>query len=251
MGIRDLALIVFIFGSLPFILKRPWLGVLMWTWLSVMNPHRLSWGLAYEMPFAQFVALATFFSLLLVKEKRQIPWTPATITLFAFVIWMNVTTVTAIDTFRALFMWDRVMKIQLMLFVTLYVLQSKRHIILFVSVVTASLAFFGVKGGIYTVLGGGLGRVWGPEGSFISDNNHLALAVTMTIPLLRWLQLQAPKRWMRLGLLGAMVLCGFSVLGSQSRGALIAVAAMLLFLWFKGRHKFITMIALVLLVPAV
>src|SRR5215471_2730434 len=167
MGIRDIVLMIVIFGSLPLILKRPWLGVLMWTWLSVMNPHRLSWNVAYNMPFAQLVALATFASLLMVKEKRQIPWTPVTVVLATFVVWMNVTTVLAIDTSAAVFMWDRVMKIQLMIFITLYVLHSKQQIVYFVSVVAGSLAFFGVKGGIYTVLGGGEGRVWGPEGSFI------------------------------------------------------------------------------------
>ena len=90
----------------------------------------------------------------------------------------------------------------------------------------------------------------GSGGSFIADNNALALAIVMTIPLLRWLQLQATRRWMRLALLGAMVLCAFSALGSQSRGALLAIGAMVVFLWLKGRQKFVTLLALILLVPA-
>ena len=164
---------------------------------------------------------------------------------------MNLTTLTAIDTPRALLMWDRVMKIQFMIFITLYLLHSKEQIFLFVAVITGSLAFFGIKGGIYTILGGGGGRVWGPAGSFIADNNQLALAIVMTIPLLRWLQLQATRRWMRLALLGAMVLCAFCALGSQSRGALLAIGAMVVFLWLKSRQKFVTLLALILLVPAV
>ena len=248
---RDLVLTCFIFGSLPFLFRRPWLGVLMCTWLSVMNPHRMSWGFAYNMPFAQVVGLVTLFGMLGTRDPKHMPWTPVTVMLLVFVLWMNLTTLTAIDTPRALLMWDRVMKIQLMIFVTLYLLHSKEQIFLFVAVVTGSLAFFGIKGGIYTILGGGGGRVWGPEGSFIADNNQLALAIVMTIPLLRWLQLQATRRWMRLALLGAMVLCAFAALGSQSRGALIAIGAMVVFLWLKGRQKFVTLIALILLVPAV
>ena len=36
--------------------------------------------------------------------------------------------------------------------------------------------------------------MWGPEGSFIEDNNSLALATIMTVPLIRYLQLQTTKR---------------------------------------------------------
>ena len=45
MALRDLLVFAIVFGSIPFILRRPWIGVLMWVWISVMNPHRLSWGL--------------------------------------------------------------------------------------------------------------------------------------------------------------------------------------------------------------
>jgi probable O-glycosylation ligase (exosortase A-associated) len=91
--------------------------------------------------------------------------------------------------------------------------------------------------------------VWGPEGSFIEENNSLALAIVMTIPLLRYLQLQATSRWMRYALLCAMLLAGFSALGSFSRGALLAIAAMLAFLWLKTRTKVVTGLALLMLIP--
>jgi probable O-glycosylation ligase (exosortase A-associated) len=68
----------------------------------------------------------------------------------------------------------------------------------------------------------------------------MALALIMTIPLIRYLHLQEPRKWVRLGLAGAMVLCGVAAIGSQSRGGLVAMLAMGLFLWFKSRKKFIT-----------
>jgi hypothetical protein len=45
-------------GSLPFILRKHFFGVLMWTWLGLMNPHKLCWGFALTMPYAQIVAIA-------------------------------------------------------------------------------------------------------------------------------------------------------------------------------------------------
>ena len=36
--------------------------------------------------------------------------------------------------------------------------------------------------------------MWGPPDSFIEGNNELALALVMTIPLMRFLQLQVKAR---------------------------------------------------------
>ena len=41
---RSLVLTLIVFGSIPLIIVKPPVGVLMWSWLGYMNPHRLSWG---------------------------------------------------------------------------------------------------------------------------------------------------------------------------------------------------------------
>jgi putative inorganic carbon (HCO3(-)) transporter len=246
---RDLALALFLFGSVPFILWRPTYGVFLWVWVSIMTPHRLTWGFAYDLRFAQVIAVATLIGIFFSKEPKRLPVTPVTAVLFLFVLWMNVTTLFAFDTAASLTMWERVMKIQLMVFVALYLLYSKQHVQILIWILAGSVAFFAIKGGLFTLRVGGEHWVLGPAGSFIADNNSLALATVMTIPLLRYLQLQATNRWLRWGLLAGMVLCGFAVLGSQSRGALLAVTAMLAFLWLKTRTKLMTGFVLVLLVP--
>ena len=56
MSLRDPFVFAIVFGSLPFILRRPHVGVLMWVWISVMNPHRLAWSWAYNFNFAAIIA---------------------------------------------------------------------------------------------------------------------------------------------------------------------------------------------------
>ncbi len=70
---RDILVTLLVFGSLPFILKRPYIGVLVWSWISYMNPHRLTWGFAYSLPFAQIVAVTLLFSFLISREKKSYP----------------------------------------------------------------------------------------------------------------------------------------------------------------------------------
>ena len=129
------------------------------------------------------------------------------------------------------------MKIDGMILVALMVLKNKQHIFALMWVSVASLALLGIKGGIFTLASGGSYHVWGPPGSFIEDNNEFALALVMTIPLIRFLQLQLRNKLGRLAMTGAMVLCAAAALGSQSRGALLAISAMAMTLWWRGKGK--------------
>ncbi len=50
--IRDIVLFAIAAGAIPFILRHPWIGVLFSAWFGLMNPHRLTWGPAYDFRFA-------------------------------------------------------------------------------------------------------------------------------------------------------------------------------------------------------
>jgi probable O-glycosylation ligase (exosortase A-associated) len=237
---RDLIVTGLIFSLLPFVFKRPWLGILLWSWLGYMNPHRLAWGFASAFPFAMIVGIVTIVAFLFSREKKEMLWTRETIVLLLFNAWMLFTTFFAFYPDAAWVQWDKVWKIQLMVFLTALIITDRNKLHWLVWVIALSLGFYGVKGGLFTIVHGGSYRVQGPSGTFIGGNNELALALVMTIPLIRYLHLQETRRWLRTGLAGAMVLTGVAAIGSQSRGALLAILAMGLFLWLKSRHKFVT-----------
>jgi probable O-glycosylation ligase (exosortase A-associated) len=238
--VRDIFVTAVIFGSLPVILWRPYVGVLVWTWISFMNPHRLTWGFAYDMPFALIVAIVTLVALLISRESKRIPWTRETVLLVVFVAWMLLTTTFSVFPSLAWPHLEKVVKIQLMVFVTLILMRSRDRINMLVWVLTLSLAFYGIKGGIFTVIHGGVYHVRGPAGSFIGGDNEMGLALVMTIPLLRYLQLSTSRPGVKVALMAAMALCALAAVGSQSRGALLGIVSMGAFLWLKSRRKFVT-----------
>lgn len=221
----------------------------MWVWVSVMNPHTQGWGFASTFPFAAIVAGVTMVSLLFTREPKNLPYTSVTGVFLAFVLWMNVTTVFAFHPEIVYDQWNKVMKIMLMTVVTLMLIKSKRHIQLLVAVVVISLSYYGIKGGIFTISGGGEHRVWGPEGTFIGGNNEIALALIMTIPLLHYLQMIVRNKWVHYGLIATMLLCAIAALGSHSRGALLAITAMGAFLWLKSRRKVSLGLLMMLVIP--
>ena len=247
---RDFVVTAIILGSIPFILRRPYIGILVWVWISVMNPHRLTWGFAYELPFAAMIAGATLVSTLIHPEQRNpLPINSLTVTLFLFIAWTAVTTLLAFYPEQAFPVWTTFMKTQLMAFLIVVLFRSREQLQQLIWVIVLSLVYYGFKGGVFILRMGGEGRVWGPMGSYIEDNNALAVAIVMIIPLLRFLQLSTSKKQIRWGLTVAMVVCGLSVLGSQSRGALIAVSTMIIFMCWKSRQKLQIMLVAVLAIP--
>ncbi|WGG52987.1 DUF5935 domain-containing protein [Rugamonas sp. DEMB1] len=74
---RDVLVTLIVFGSLPLILRAPAVGVLMWVWISVMNPHTQGWGFAQTFPFAYVIGVATLLSLVVARGPEACPRCPA------------------------------------------------------------------------------------------------------------------------------------------------------------------------------
>ena len=236
---RDLVLAPIILAIAAYGLLHPWIGIMGWTWVSIMNPHSYSWRLS-SMPVAAAIAGATLLGLLITKDRRNFFTTREVTVLMIFMLWMCITLPFSFDFEQSFGLWNRVMKIDLMILVAIAVLYSKRHIVMLGWVLAGSIGFFGVKGGLFTLATGGGHRVWGPAGSYIEGNNEIALALVMIIPIMRFLQLTTESVWIKRGLLAAMLLCAVAALGSQSRGALLAIAAMASVLWWRSDKKFVS-----------
>lgn len=235
---RDILLLGVFVALLPFAVRRTWIAVLLWTWVSVMNPHKLAWGFALDMPFAAAAALAAFASLPFNRERLHFPRDKAVIALLLFIVWTAVTTAFAFYPAPAFDQLIKVVKIQVMTLVALAAIRERKHIELFVWVNALSIGFYGFKGGIFTITSGGASRVWGPSGGFIEGNNEIGLALIMVIPLLNYLRLVTKQRLLRWLLLATMLLSAVAALGTQSRGAFLAIAAMAFVLWLRSSRKF-------------
>ncbi len=237
MPLRDIVIAVIVLGVGLHALRRAWIGVLLWTWVSTMNPHRYTWGILSTAPVAAFAAGVTLLGLVLTKERRS-PFIGLPVVIFAFFVgWMTLSWLMSRDVSEDYWTWSRSAKIYLMIFVTLALIYTKEHIMAFAWVLIGSLAILGAKGGFFTLITLGNHRVWGPPDSFIEGNNEFALALIMIIPLVYFLQLQVTRKVWRHALSMVMLLCAASAFGSYSRGALIAIVAMGAVFWWRSPKK--------------
>ena len=59
MPLRGIVLLAFTLASLPVCFVRPFYGILVWTIIAFLNPHRFTWSAADAFPWALAVGTAT------------------------------------------------------------------------------------------------------------------------------------------------------------------------------------------------
>ena len=234
---RDLFVLPLLLSMLALTFVAPYVGVLTWTWLTLMNPHRFLWGILSSLPLNLIVAVVVAIGWALSREPKRLPVNALTVLLVLFVCLMTVTTFFALVPEKSWPLWDRNIKIIALGFLVAAMANNRIRVHALIWVVVISLGYFGVKGGAFTLLTGGKYLVLGPERSPIQDNNHMALALCMVIPLINYLRLQSSVYWIRLGLIAAILFTIVAILGTHSRGGLVGLATVCAYFWWKSDGK--------------
>lgn len=247
---RDLIVATALFAPLLWAFRAPWIGLMVWVVVSILNPHRFTYGFAYSLPYAIVAALITLFGVAFVKTDKRSPWNKQSILLILLLLWMCVTTAFGFSPKDSFVNLNNTFKVYLMIIVAGMLLVTEKQIKVMIWVLAFSIGIISTKGGIFTVLTGGSYRVWGPPDSIVEDNNAFAVAAIMTVPLLMFLTTLVKKNWHKRALQLMALFSIAAALGSQSRGALLSIIAMTGFLILKGKNK-ARLIAIVLIVTPV
>jgi probable O-glycosylation ligase (exosortase A-associated) len=239
---RDLIVAATILGLLPFCFLRPWIGVLVWSWIGYMSPHRLTWDFAYNQPWALMVAMATLSGLLFAgRERGPLPRVTAVYLLIALWVVFVISTLGAFQPDDAWQQLNKVSKILLVTFVTMILFRDPTRIRYLLYVIALSIGFYGLKGGIWALGSGGSNMVLGPPDTFISGNTEIGLAIIMVIPLLLLLSRDEPRRWAKLGLRATLIFSIVAVLFTYSRGAVLGLAIIMPLMFLKSRLRLLVL----------
>ncbi|MDE2181833.1 MAG: putative O-glycosylation ligase, exosortase A system-associated [Alphaproteobacteria bacterium] len=236
---RSYVLLLALVVALGMALRFPYAGVIVWTWFSLQNPQMESWGIINSIPTNLIIVLVTVIALAVSKERKLPPSGPIVWALIAFMVWMTFNSFFAFDPKWSWPYWDRTWKIFALGFVVAATATNRTRIHALLWTCVISLFFYGVKGGIFTIMTGGHSHVFGPPNTIIGDNNQLAVALLMTLPLANYLRLQTADRRIGMLLLACIVLTVIAVLGTYSRGALIGLAALAALFLIRSKNKFL------------
>jgi len=238
----DLFLAVAFCSVLPLIFVAPFLGVLAWYVIAYAAPHHLTPGFAYNFPVSEVIGLATLAGWLLSREPKRHAIGPTMALLLIFAVWISLTTMLAISPDFA--KWRETMIKIAAAFLIFQIVRTPQRIYWLAWVTAMSIALYGIKGGVMTILTLGAITIYGPPESAISDNNDIAVAFVMVLPLLSYVRHATRSMVLKLGYAASIVLTSLSVLATYSRGGLLAIASTGAYFWLKSRHKLIIAILL-------
>lgn len=236
------ALLVFVW--MPFMLFKPHIGVLVWNWVSHMAPHSYTFGFAASFPFLMLVGGLTAAGMVFAREPKHFPGHPIVIAILTYFLWTVVTFVFAFEQSVGEEKIIQFTKVIVFALISMVVMQSPNRLKAFMYVMIASLLFISIKGGMFTIITGGSHRVQG-AGGMMSDNNQLAMAMAMLFPLSIWLAQYPPYEIMKWPLRFAAFLVPVTAIGTQSRGGLVAISAVLFMLLLKSKRKFMLLAIMV------
>jgi probable O-glycosylation ligase (exosortase A-associated) len=223
--VRDIVLLFALLAISPVILRAPQTGILAWIWVSLLNPQQEVYGFLSSFQLNFYIVLLTATGWAVSKEKKTVPANMVTGFLILFGLWTCVTTHFALQPDFSAVIQSRTLKTIALALAIIALTNNKARVQTVIWAVVLSLGYYAVKGGGFVLLTGGRHHVFGPENTMIADNNALGLALVMLLPLLNYLRVTSRSRFTAYCTIAVMVLTLVAIVGTYSRGALVALAA--------------------------
>lgn len=236
---RDLLVFAIVMLALPVSFRRPFVGLLVFSWLAYMRPQDLCWGFARTMRMSFFVGMAMIAGWWAFERGRRpfANWDGRSTAMVALTV--LVTASYALAEYHNAYYnryYFEYLKIIVIALFTSGQVDSRARFRVMVWTIAFCLAFYGVKGGLFGVLTGGATILRGP-GGMLEDNNDFALALVMNVPLLWYLGNSEPGvPLLRTGTRVAILLTTVTVLLTHSRGAFLALVGTSLWIAWRSRR---------------
>ncbi|MCE9594922.1 MAG: putative O-glycosylation ligase, exosortase A system-associated [Planctomycetes bacterium] len=235
---RDLIFAGLIAFFLPVVYRRPFVGMLVFSWLAYMRPQDLCWGFARPQRWSFLIAAVTvagYFSRPRSEFYRRDLRSTA---LIALVIVVGISCLAS--DFHSDGQFDRYVEFAKIVGVTLFtttLVSTPERLRVLVWVIAMSFGFYGVKVGLGGVLTGGNMEVLRGPGGMLEDNNDFSLALCMALPLLIHIGSSEKRPILRRGVWMMVPLMILTVIMTHSRGGFLSMCACLGVLTWRSRNR--------------
>jgi probable O-glycosylation ligase (exosortase A-associated) len=227
----NLIVIALVALCIPLAIRYPLIGACLYIWFDYVAPDRMFSGpLTESARVSLLLGLATWLGIFVFEPIKKLPRTVSFYLLLLFFAWASLTTVFAIIPDGALDKWDRFSKNLLILFALTILIDTKERLHVFLIAVFAATSLHAVRGAALTIVTGGGGlEIVGTATTYLQERNYIAIAflTAAIIGIYLWKNYEVAtwKREVRWAIIIGMVCNVISVVGTQSRGALVGAAA--------------------------
>ena len=154
-----------------------------------------------------------------------------------FVAWTTLTTFTALNYALSFETWLLNIKTFTLVMLVLLLIDRPSRIHALMIIVTISIGYWGIVCAIQTIASMGNAKLLGPAASMIRDNNHLAVALVMVLPIMEYCRYVSRNLSVRVVCAATISLSIVAIFGTYSRGGLIALASVVFAFWWKSRSQ--------------
>ncbi|WP_198149770.1 putative O-glycosylation ligase, exosortase A system-associated [Colwellia sp. MT41] len=235
---RDILLLIAFPVLLYFVFRRPFIGTSLWMWSALFFPNGWVWGLASNIRFNLIIAIVTIVSYLFQKNKLKTEISSITILVVIFFCWTTISSIITISNpDRVWHEWNLFMKIIIFYLVCITTLKTKHHLNVFLWAIVLSAAYFGAGEGLKFIITAGSHKLEGIPGSRLQDRNELAVALNASIPIAIYLYSITSNKILKIGLVCVIILNIVSIIGSSSRGGIVALIVVSGYFFLKSKRK--------------
>ncbi len=242
---RDLVFVGYIALILLLAFKRPFIFTLIYAYIDIIAPQRLSYFMLNSVPLSLIVFALAVLGFLISDEKKDVRVSPRWALLLVLVAYCGYTTSVADEPVFALEKWDWVWKaLVFAAFLPLTLRTRLRLEALALTMVLCASALI-VTGGIKTSLGGG---GYGVLVLLIDNNSGLyegsiiSTVAIAIIPLILWLAKHGtifkPDWRVRVYAAALIFACLLIPVGTQARTGLVCIAVLAVLLLRFNRYRF-------------
>ncbi len=245
---RDLFLIVVLPFLVYAIFQRPFIGLGLWIWTALFNPNGWVYGFAADLRYNFLFAGLTIFVYVLAKQKSSLRLGSVGGLVIFFFIWTTLSTIFGLAVPEAAWeIWSRFAKIFALFIFILLIMEKKLHVDFFLWCLVFSVGFYAALEGLKYIVSGGRHHIEGMAGHVLGDRNELSIAMAMLLPICFYLLGEyGPKSLvLKFGFLGLIILLITAIIGTDSRGGVVALAAVGGYLFLKSKRKFLFAVLIV------
>lgn len=247
---RDLVMLTLLPIMLYAMVQRPFIAAGMWLWTALFFPNAWVYGLAGVPRYNLLFAAVAIIGYLAWKNKPKVELTNLGFLVLAFFFWTLGSTLTSIGLPAVSWdYWIRFAKVVALFIFVVLVIKEKLHFDFMLWCVVLSVGFYANLETLKFIVSGGGHKIVGLSGHVLGDRNELSLAFVMTLPLCYylWTEYGKQSRILNLALLGTMALLGLGVIGTQSRGGLIALLVLGSYMYLKSERKILLTVLIIAL----
>mgnify|MGYP000447856762 CR=1 FL=1 len=235
---RDLIFSLLVLGMVPVCFRRPFMGLLVFSWLAYMRPQDLTWGFARFQRWSYLIAFVTFLGFIRSRPQQWFmrDWRSYVMMAMAAIVGISVAASVEPDK-EQLTKYLEFAKIIVITLFTTVVVQRREQLRMLIWVIALSLGFYGIKSGVWGLMTGLQGRIIRGPGGMMKDNNALALALAMILPLLIVLGRTERRPMVRRAFQVAAPLTCITIVLTHSRGGFLSMAGALGVLIWYSRNR--------------